>query len=88
MSVDTASAATKPPRPTRLIIVDDEPSILALLTSIFKECDFEVLGFPNGRSALAAMQDGGVDVLLTDKNLPDIGGLELLEHAHSLQPDL
>ena len=34
--------------------------------------------FPNGRSALAAMQDGGVDVLLTDKNLPDIGGLELL----------
>jgi len=33
------------------------------------------------------MEGGGVDVLLTDKNLPDIGGLELLQHAKRLQTD-
>ena len=28
-----------------------------------------------------------MDVLLTDKNLPDVGGLELLRIAHEVQPD-
>ena len=41
---------------------------------------------PDGASALAAMAEG-VDVLLTDKNLPDHNGLELAKRARELQPD-
>ena len=70
----------------RLIIVDDEPVILNLLGSIFRDEDYEVVGCPDGASALEAFAVG-VDVLLTDKNLPDIGGLELLQHARRFQPD-
>ncbi len=70
----------------RLIIVDDEPVILRLLASIFDDQDYDLVTCSDGRSALAAI-DEGVDVLLTDKNLPDVGGLELLEHAKRKQPD-
>lgn len=70
----------------RLIIVDDEPIILNLLANVFRDEPFEIVACPDGTSALEAFADG-VDVLLTDKNLPDIGGLELLQHARRHQPD-
>ena len=73
-------------RPGRLIIVDDEPVILDLLGSVFMDRDYEVACCGTGRDALAAMEQG-VDVLLTDKNLPDIGGLELIRHARERQAD-
>jgi signal transduction histidine kinase len=77
------SAKTKLPR---LIIVDDEPVILSLLCSVFEDQPYQVISCKDGKSAWAAMDDG-VDILLTDKNLPDINGLELTERAKALQPD-
>jgi signal transduction histidine kinase len=71
----------------RLIIVDDEPVVLHLLATVFEGVeDLEVIECPDGRSALAAMA-GGVDVLLTDKNLPDVGGLELAQRVREFQAD-
>lgn len=65
----------------RLIIVDDEPVILNLLASVFAdEPDLDVVPCPDGTTARAALE-AGVDVLLTDKNLPDVGGLELARIA-------
>lgn len=70
----------------RLIIVDDEPVILDLLASLFADTH-DVVPCSDGRTALQAMEEGGVDVMLTDKNLPDMGGLELLGHAKRIRPD-
>ncbi len=72
----------------RLIVVDDEPVILQLLASVFVDEPWDVVACDDGHTALQAMDEGGVDVLLTDKNLPDIGGLELIRHAHRLQRDV
>jgi C4-dicarboxylate-specific signal transduction histidine kinase len=83
----TLTVASEDAERGRLIIVDDEPVILNLLRSVFDGESYDVLAFPDGRSALEAMEAGGVDVLLTDKNLPDIGGLELLRHAKRIQAD-
>jgi C4-dicarboxylate-specific signal transduction histidine kinase len=73
-------------QPCHLVIVDDEPAILDLLVSLFDE-GFRVEAFARGADALAHMEREGVDVLLTDKNLPDVGGLDLLDAAKRLQPD-
>lgn len=70
----------------RLIVVDDEPIILQLLTTIFADDRFTLVSCPDGRSALEAIE-GGCDVLLTDKNLPDVGGLELVRRAKGQWPD-
>ena len=64
----------------RLILVDDEPVILQLLSTIFADDRFALVACPDGRSALEAIEEG-CDVLLTDKNLPDVGGLELVRRA-------
>lgn len=69
-----------------LVIVDDEPVILDLLASLFRG-EYDVHAFASGTEALEHLQQHGVDVLLTDKNLPDLGGLELLRHAHRVAED-
>ena len=71
----------------RLILVDDEPVILELLRTIFSDAPYTVTACKNGNEAIDAMNRGGVDVLLTDKNLPDVGGLDLVKHAKSVQED-
>ena len=71
----------------RLIIVDDEPVVLHLLSAVFEGLEgIEVVQCATGREALSAMEKG-VDILLTDKNLPDIGGLELAKRARDFQSD-
>jgi C4-dicarboxylate-specific signal transduction histidine kinase len=70
----------------RLIIVDDEPVILRLLTTLFHDDPWELVACSDGAQAQREIEKG-VDVLLTDKNLPDVGGLALLAMAKQRQPD-
>lgn len=74
------------PRRRRLVLVDDEPVILQILTAVFEDGPWELTACSSGRQALDAMERDGVDILLTDKNLPDINGLELLVNAKRLNP--
>ena len=68
------------------MVVDDEPVILEMLKMLFRD-GYDVAAFATGTAALEHMERHGVDVLLTDKNLPDIGGLELLGHAKRICED-
>ena len=68
-------------RVKHLVIVDDEPVILQILSAVFEDGPYRVTTCGNGREADAVMRHDGVDLLLTDKNLPDISGLELLRVA-------
>ena len=70
----------------RLIIVDDEPVVLQLLAAVFRgEEGLRVVRCPNGTAALAAIEEG-VDVLLTDKNLPGQHGLQLAARIQERHP--
>jgi C4-dicarboxylate-specific signal transduction histidine kinase len=70
-------------QPTRkhLVIVDDEPVILQILEAVFEDGPYRVSSCPTGAQASQVMRTEGVDILLTDKNLPDVNGLELLKLA-------
>lgn len=69
----------------RLIIVDDEPVLLRLLMELF-DSQLDVVGCGSVAEARVAMARG-VDVLLTDKNLPDGSGLDLLAEARQHTSD-
>ncbi len=70
-----------------LVIVDDEPVILQILKAVFEDEPYRLFLASSGHEALEIMRREGVDLLLTDKNLPDANGLELLKAAKEVNPD-
>ena len=83
MSEVPVSAATP-----RILLVDDEPSIRQLLAYRLKREGFDVLLAENGREAIALLEAGGVDLLVTDIRMPDMNGVEVLRAAKALDPDI
>lgn len=71
----TASAA--PQRVIKVVLVDDEPSILKTWKAILEAHDFEVVACERAPDALAAIL-AGCDCVLTDYHMPDMTGIELI----------
>lgn len=67
----------------RVLVVDDEPVILQILRAVLAEEPWDCIFAGSGREGLAALEAGGVDCLLTDKNMPDLSGLELARVARA-----
>jgi CheY-like chemotaxis protein len=66
-----------------LLIVDDEPEIRELLSTVLEEEGFRVLTASNGAVALYLIQRTPVALVLTDLMMPLISGLELAQRLHS-----
>lgn len=65
-----------------VLIVDDSSPMRAVIKKIVKASGFDVGWFfeaSNGREALKILDQEWLDLVLTDYNMPDINGLELLE---------
>jgi len=65
------------PKP-RLLIVDDDPHITATLSSIFSGLGHQVHIAEDGFSALKSVRAEVPDILLSDLNMPNMSGFELL----------
>jgi putative nucleotidyltransferase with HDIG domain len=65
-----------------LLIVDDEVSILGVVSDYFSRRGYEVLTARNGREALRVLGSRPVDCCFTDINMPEMNGLELAELIH------
>lgn len=75
------------PCPPRVLIVDDEQDIRALLTEIIRRKGFEPFEAPDGTEALAALRQGIADVVLLDLHMPGMSGLEVLREARKFDRD-
>ncbi|HQE80795.1 MAG TPA: sigma-54 dependent transcriptional regulator [Syntrophorhabdaceae bacterium] len=64
----------------RIIIVDDEESILMLLTEFLRGNGYEVDPFTDSRDALSALKTGSYHILITDLSMPKIDGLQLISY--------
>ena len=61
----------------RILVVDDEPSIVDAVATSLRYEGFEVTEAVNGRLALAAAQEDPPDLIVLDVMLPDLDGLEV-----------
>lgn len=61
-----------------VLIVDDDPMIIELLTFKLSEKGYEVDSVTNGWGALLKLSKNKYDLLITDLMMPDISGLTLL----------
>ena len=62
----------------KVLVVDDEPSILRLLREALAQWGYQVATASNAREALDALRTDLYDAAITDIRMPEMGGLELL----------
>jgi DNA-binding response OmpR family regulator len=65
-------------RSTRILVVDDEPKLLQSLDYILSRQGFTVEAVDSAEAALAAIEAGAPDVVLTDVYMSGSDGLELI----------
>lgn len=68
-----------------VIIVDDEPAMCEVIASKLAKTGWNVRWFTSADKALNEIQSDGVDVVLTDLNMPGTNGIEFcsrLAQAH------
>ena len=73
----------------KLLIVDDEPDMLKLLSMIIKEkTPYEALTTNNPLEALELAKQGGFDLVIADLKMPGLDGMELLEAIKRVDDDI
>jgi DNA-binding NtrC family response regulator len=72
----------------KVLLVDDQLDFInglaRLLQGEFK--DFEVLTADGGKRTLALLEKGAVDLLITDLQMPEMNGLQLMAEVHRVYP--
>ena len=71
----------------RLLVVDDEPLILEVLTEHFKS-EYEVETALNGADALGAILRSRPDVVMLDINMPRMNGVQVLKDIKQIDDSI
>src|SRR4029453_4939011 len=71
---------------SRILIVDDEAPIRALLGEHLQQVGYDVMLAPNGGAALDVINGSDFDLVLTDVRMPGMNGLELLAEIMRTHP--
>lgn len=77
-------------RPKRILIVDDEPTLVFFLKQGLQEGEFpcQIDGASSGEEALTKLTYNSYDLLVTDLKMSGISGFTLVEVARSFHPDI
>lgn len=78
------TTVTKVPR---VLIVDDDPEMRALLLDVLKGEGFETAEAKDGAEAVLALRAKRFDIILMDKNMPGPSGLDLLPGLRRVCPN-
>jgi len=71
-----------------ILVVDDEPNYLVVLSELLKDEGFEVITAQKGEDGFKVVQDTDLDLVITDMRMPGMDGLELLKAVKSYNKDL
>lgn len=63
----------------RILVVEDNPLNLKLIRDVLQFHGFDVVTVGTGEEGIVGAAEGGVDLVLMDLQLPDIGGYEALQ---------
>lgn len=74
----TVSSPLRTMQNRRILIVDDDRSMLKMLGSFFEKSGYEVLQQHNGRLALTMLEADQFDVVITDLMLDGVSGFDIL----------
>src|SRR5689334_6914138 len=68
----------------RILVVDDEPLIIHLLTAALSQAGYDVFGANSGAEAIEVATTNKIDLALLDYEMPGMTGLEAGTTLHSI----
>jgi DNA-binding NtrC family response regulator len=74
-------------KPGRILIVDDEPDVVANWTRILERDGHQCVGATDAERALALLETERPDAVLTDLAMPRVDGMAILARALTVDPD-
>jgi DNA-binding NtrC family response regulator len=72
--------------PKSVLVVDDDRAMRALLVAVLREAGYHVEDARGGHDGLEKLREAEYDLVLTDLQMPDLPGLELLREGRKLRP--
>jgi CheY-like chemotaxis protein len=67
-----------------ILIIDDEPAWLKIITFFLKDRGYEVVSAESGAEALKTLVRYRPDLIMSDIRMPDMNGFDLLDHIRKL----
>jgi two-component system response regulator (stage 0 sporulation protein F) len=67
-----------PMRPQTILIIEDHTSVRLLLARVLEEAGYQVFEAANGRQGLDQFRAQPVDLVITDLEMPEMTGLEVI----------
>lgn len=91
MSLSDSDPRTPPsttPADCPIFVVDDDPAILRGIGRSLEELGYPVTVFSHPQDVLDALPHKGLALLISDRDMPDIEGIELVREVLESDPDL
>jgi DNA-binding NtrC family response regulator len=71
----------------RVLVLDDDPAVVELLTESLRAEGFDCEGETRPWAALAKVEGSSYDVVVSDVEMPELRGIELLQKIHAVRPE-
>lgn len=72
----------------RILLIDDEPAQITSIKSFLKRRTYSVLTANSGEEGLSFINEGNIDLVLTDFRMPEMNGLEVVQQIKKSNPDI
>jgi DNA-binding NtrC family response regulator len=72
----------------RILVVDDDPSMVQVISELCRESGHETVAFNSGTRALTNLADQTVHLVITDMRMEGCGGMDVLKACKKVKPDV
>jgi DNA-binding response OmpR family regulator len=73
---------------SKILVLDDEPSILLMIKKMLEKAGYEVIVASNGKEGMKLFDKEKPDMVITDIIMPEKEGLETIFELRRMHPDL
>jgi len=68
----------------RILTVDDSASVRQMVSFTLRKADYEVVEAVDGKDGLAKVSSGKFDLIITDLNMPNMDGIQMMTAVRKL----
>ncbi|MFY9647264.1 MAG: response regulator [Terriglobales bacterium] len=68
----------------RILTVDDSPSVRQMVSFTLRNAGYEVVEAVDGKDGLSKISSGKFDLIVTDLNMPNVDGIQLIAAVRKL----